>query len=759
MEQLCDLSWDNDDEELTLLQMGQKSGKVIKMACDIEQICDISNKSKRHPNDGCGRPSPVIVHAPKMTKEWQDMTKQLVPFATRLQELAEQSGLLQEMKSTPPAKWTDDMFDSKLELIEDEIPGLIGSSMSVQELMQVEAGQPMRLNLTREIGRAAQDIDLEGVVLGGCPVYLDETPPSSGVWPTKQESKYDATKALTIWDENYRSVTEQTGRFRREIDRQLEAEISKGWIQKMPPGEKPLAMGILACVYEGEREQRDEHGEQVPKLRLPYDSKVTSLNSRVNLHESVELPGPEELDSSIEYYRDYVASGDAEALTEQAKPQPGLTALKLDFTKAFRQIAVKEQDQVKLGMVHDGVYFKRARMIEGYALAGWHWQRHSSVFIRSFKKILAAAFEFYVLLYFVDDILVIMKDEDSLLFSAMLCLLLRLVRAPVSWGKTKLDKQVSWVGYQYDLKNFSRGVPDDKHQSLCKQLVEFLEIRDGRLDYLSFQKFVCRMGWLSRINPYLKPFLKRAYGQLAQIRRQFEKKKKSLRDAYIRKFKVQDDLPVWCWLLANRKTVDIPLSADHFGTRYKADAYGVALAAGVGGWMPIDEAPCEDCQDVRQIKWFSEVIKKGDWKAYANQSMQSLISPMEAFAQYLCMRLWGISGKYYFAATDSMVSTWALGRWKSKSMAMTDILRLTSFWCLKYSVYPCVRHEEGIANTWADHLSRAKRFMMSIVQDQYRERLDVVGILNEKLELAQVQDDIDAIRQIARNRSTETNLI
>ena len=723
--------WDDDydGEELVILDSAQEKvpefipGQVQQLIHD-----GFSTRSKRHPNDGCGRPSPVLVHGGQMPNEWVKSAEKLRPLAERLRDLAEQSGLLQEMRKVQPSEWTNEMFDDILEQIEPELCRLVSPDPG---LLDTTPEQPMRLNLIRAIGELADDPDVDGVVVGGVPAYVDQEAPLSGLWPKKDDKRYDPNTPMTVWGDNYKSVVDAKGRFRREIDRQIASEIQRGWMEPLPDGQRPTSMGRLAMVHEGERNKRDQENEIVPKLRLPYDSAATGLNARVKLVEKQELAGPEELDSVIEYAND------------KQKDTP-LMALKLDFTQAFRQVEVRKEDRHYFGMVHDGKFYQRNRLIEGFNMASWHWARHSGVFMRSFKKAMSTLFDFYTVLYFVDDILAVMNEHDSLVFAAVYCLMLRLIRAPVSWGKTVFSKRFTWVGYLYDLEKYERGIPDDKHAKLCEAVLEILSVKDGRIDFLRFQKFICRMGWLSRVLWFLKPFLKRAYGQLAQIRRQTEKKGRSLKYAYIRKFKVEQDLPIWIWLLKHRQTVIIPKCTIP-GTLYKCDAYGESELGGIGGWK------CSS-DDYSEISWFAEEYKKGQWHEFASSTPQSLISPLEAVAQYVGMRLWAPSEVYYGATTDSMVTKWALGSFKARSPPLIEVLRMTAFHCLRYQVYPKVVHELGIENVVADNLSRFKKFIMGLVDPMKREKVDLSALLNDKLKLDDVQPEIDSLRQLMEGR-------
>ena len=221
-----------------------------------------------------------------------------------------------------------------------------------------------------------------------------------------------------------------------------------------------------------------------------------------------------------------------------------------------------------------------------------------------------------------------------------------------------------------------------------------------------------------------------------------------LKQAWIHKHKVQEDVPVWIWCLVNRKMLTLP-NPNKLRTvpLYHADAYGEAVKGGIGGWL-VPEDGLSDDTDLETLCWFSEQFVQGEIKKFGSAAPQRIVAALECLGQLAGLDQWGktMQGAEFCSLSDSMVCVWCAGKWKAKSGPLITVLRCLAFQCMQFDLHPRLFHIRGIDNAIADALSRYKRVVMNMMSAGNRVRIDIDALL-QSVELGDVQQEIDEMRK------------
>jgi hypothetical protein len=320
---------------------------------------------------------------------------------------------------------------------------------------------------------------------------------------------------------------------------------------------------------------------------------------------------------------------------------------------------------------------------------------------------------------------------------------------------------VSWVGFQYCLDRGQVGLTPEKFCYFAQETIAILEIKNGRIPYKRCERYIHRWAWLGRILPYIKPFLKAGYTQLARVRRIREKQAEKsgrpidtlLATSYVMKFKLESDLPYLVWTLANRaRQIDIT-ARERYGELFRADAYGDQDRGGIAGWS-VAPGDCSQCSDLSKIKWFQCMFDRKLLGTIFGSSVvpQKIIAALEACAQLIGVVLYAPRGSEFVARTDSQVVAWIGESWKAKAPELRMVLRMIAWHVLERNLYPRLQHLPGIENIIADAISRNKEAVMNLLQEENGVLITLCEFFSQ-LELDEVQEEINVLREHSKKHA------
>lgn len=93
----------------------------------------------------------------------------------------------------------------------------------------------------------------------------------------------------------------------------------------------------------------------------------------------------------------------------------------------------------------DNRLFKSLTLNFGARASAWYWALVAGLMVRTFHQFLRFR---HILLQYVDDILVFLDKASALLWASLLVLLCRVLGIPMSWHKSQLAEQLTWIGWQ-----------------------------------------------------------------------------------------------------------------------------------------------------------------------------------------------------------------------------------------------------------------------------------------------------------------------
>lgn len=713
------------EEELSSLESmsSDSSSESDGGETDIVSIPQIIQCPTRHPADGCGRQSPVFFD--KSFPAYEGYIKKCEPLkgvARMVTQAGEQLG-----------KCIENGESINSSLIGRFLPQVLNVLGGKYDL-SVEEGQPFRLELIRELLIECEDEDVGGVPeRGGVSVLFKKEVPKTGLWPSRTDKKYDAQRELVLWDNNYVSCEENLDL----VQKMVEEEIAQGWVKQVKK-EEVGAQGILGFIQEGKRAD----GSQ--KYRIVYDSSAIGVNYHILLTEAMEYPTIEEVIAAIKEFR-----------TRGMK----ISMLKWDFKAALRRVKVRGEERTLLGFTLGGKWFTYCCLPFGFKLSSYHWGRLAACITRLVKKILVAGgMDLFLIAIYVDDGILICPDQSFYQCMGTVFIILMMVGSPIEHRKTIYGKEGDWTGYFVSLKDpvYLVGLTDSKRYKLVDGLLQILE-GGPKIDFRLYEKWVHRYGWYTRIVQYVRPFLKRGYGAVSQIRRQFERKKGNLKDrrwqnsAFIPLKKVKDDLPVLAWVLCHRPTVCLPdpREAVHH-VMFRTDAMGQTDQGGIGGWCYPFGRGCEEdysSTDLQKALWFRYYFKRGEpvlQGIFGDAKPQSVIAAAECLGNLVGMHVFAPGGKTFHSETDSMVTKLSVQKYKAKARSLVMVLRAYGWRCLVEDKWPVVGWLPGEKNEISDAISRA------MVEDR---AAFVTGLLNPNMEVTVNMEEllwIPALKNVQR---------
>ena len=110
---------------------------------------------------------------------------------------------------------------------------------------------------------------------------------------------------------------------------------------------------------------------------------------------------------------------------------------------------------------------------------------------------------------YVDDLLAILLRSSAPLLSALLVVLLCVLRVPMSWHKAALSARVTWIGWSFDFETFTVQLDPSK----LRRLLDLLRLLSDspRCTVSALEKLTGKLLWLSNLFQSFRPSLAPLY--------------------------------------------------------------------------------------------------------------------------------------------------------------------------------------------------------------------------------------------------------
>ena len=303
------------------------------------------------------------------------------------------------------------------------------SQEDFQLLLKVPPGQPFRLFLLQALLSVARDPDVDFVdlLVSGVPLGVDEPmPPCPSLFPAPPATEPDMD--LVHCESSWGSALSDPST----VDRLLQAEVSEGWIAEVPGGLAALkrqynrsVVGKLGLVKAPDRDPR-----------LVVDSSVSGVTAHTYLPNKSANP---------------TIAGFRRCLPSRSSLER-LFALILDVSKAHRRILIRSSDRSLLCFFHRRKLYQCLTLNFGARASGYYWARVAGLLSSLLHRLL---FVRHALLIYVDDLISLFSGPSAAVWTALMCVLLLLLRVPMSWHKAYLGSRPSWIGWSMNLDSMS----------------------------------------------------------------------------------------------------------------------------------------------------------------------------------------------------------------------------------------------------------------------------------------------------------------
>ena len=270
------------------------------------------------------------------------------------------------------------------------------------------------------------------------------------------------------------------------VDDLLETELREGWIRPVSGGDAELrrrythtAVGKLGVVVSTDRPPR-----------LVVDSSVSGVTSNTRLPN--KAPNP--------------SLSDVRRCLPLCPANESLAGLVLDVSKAHRRVRIRPQDQGLLCFRHRDVLYQSVTLNFGARASGFYWNRVAGLLVRLAHRLWRVR---HSALIYVDDLLAVLLRSSAPLLSALLVVLLCVLRVPMSWHKAALSARVTWIGWSFDFATFTVQLDPPKMQRLIALLCQLSA--SPRCSVTTLEKLTGKLLWLSNMFPAYRPSLAPLY--------------------------------------------------------------------------------------------------------------------------------------------------------------------------------------------------------------------------------------------------------
>lgn len=688
----------------------------------VAQLSHMFETGKWHA-DGAGRCSPCVVDAGAgELSEWRGKSEPLRELVDGWLSLVDQSGLAEKVREMQESNtWSDQPFlevEAEAEKVLVDFMKRRGETAD----FSVRENQPFRLEVISFLCGLVDDPDPE--ILGMCkgagvPPCVDEVVPPSGLWPVGRAGELLPTE-FEIWDKNYSSMEEgakeaDPDRFRAAIEEKVEAEFSNGFAVR-PASVEVRAMGILHGVDETPPAD-DINPAPDTKVRVTFDASKVGPNARAHLMDCQELPDIMCVISAIFYLMTTIRS---------------LCAIKFDFKGAFKRVPLNKASQAVMGFTWRGTMCHYVTCPFGWRLSSFYWCRLAGCIHRLLKRMIGLFVVNFASFIYVDDELILVSSDQAFRVAAFVFLVLHIMRAPLSWGKSYVGQSPDWSGYYVNLASMVIGLTRVKWLKITKSLRELLQLDQWPLGVTS--TLVARLQWFARVFKWIKPFLKKVQYLIAlresKIQARIKKFSRSSdcektlakkfqtakQQAYVRLCEFKKDVAMWVHVLNRSGCVQRPFAPPPAkGTRrvkVRHDARGSTKQGGLGAYLfghlqggaaAFASAP-----------WFSFLFTRENVPLFPgapDRQPRHMITWLEGLTGIIASRIWGVDPREECYESDSHAFVDATTSFKSKS-CLNDLLKETAHDIIVEQKFEADlwEHLPGDDNDVADGLSRKDKF-------------------------------------------------
>ena len=292
-------------------------------------------------------------------------------------------------------------------------------------LLEVEPGQPLRLNLLQALATKIGDGDsaLIPMLKAGVTTGVHEPIPSSLQWPKKAQLHQDFMP-LEMCEGNWSAAEAKPSIVQSLINK----EVASGWAAH--PRNRTAALAF------SHSSRKAQPGRKDPRLVL--DSTVCQVNPNCSLPEAVQLP----------------TVSDA---FQPSDPHSMWMGASLDFKAAHKQVKVREQGQ---GML----LFEFAGQLYGYTVLPL-WSPLLSLLVAAPWSL---AFAHCTPAPCTTALLTALLRSSGDLQLELLAVVL------VSWKKAALGDSLVWCGWKFNFRSETVSLEPDKLAKLAEQIQDLL---------------------------------------------------------------------------------------------------------------------------------------------------------------------------------------------------------------------------------------------------------------------------------------------
>jgi hypothetical protein len=320
---------------------------------------------------------------------------------------------------------------------------------------------------------------------------------TGAVFPKKEKSRPLDDSGFNSNANNYKSAQamaedlEKKFREEEKLGRMLPTTL--GNLKVDFPGRTQLvaAMGAI----------RKPNGDVRP---LHDGTHFVQLNNQIVFQDQLQYPGPEDAAHMVRYVQE---------------EQEAMFALSADISSAHRLVKIRKHDWPLLGCKarsDDKTVWVNCVGTFGISSASYWWSRLFSGIGRLTAYIMQQQ-KWWQLVY-VDDLHLTCLGARKFVNMWMVLLIYELLGTPFCYGKFSGGLTVQFVGYLLDYRECLMGITQRRGEWLVP-FVEEMQLAKGVVLTRRFNEFVGRMGFVSRVLLWLKPFMAPLYSWAAALGR------------------------------------------------------------------------------------------------------------------------------------------------------------------------------------------------------------------------------------------------
>ncbi|CAE7021596.1 unnamed protein product [Symbiodinium natans] len=398
-------------------------------------------------------------------------------------------------------KWTGPLFDPKgLESLREDWFQMLPDPVRAREMIP---NQPFYLRAIAQTLQILEDPDFRileegkycfcnGVEVG----HLEPIGPTPQVYRRRmKDQKYDESE----WEPEMRNYRDGPG-----VEKALQAAFEK---EELAGRMFPLSMSEARRRYPGDA-LRVAAQAVIPKpdndFRVVHDgTHGVQVNNDVIMRDRLESPGARE-----------VASLQRLGATSEERVFFGIVG---DVSKAHRRFLHHPEHWGVLGCktrADSSVVWLNRTGTFGVASAAYWFSRLIGLVGRLAFRVLLDTFIF--MLIYADDLHVVSGGRERWINIWMMLALLSMQGTPFSDHKWRGGLHVDWVGYWIDYTRFHIGI-SEKRCRWISDCIDGLEKANWLVDVRRYHELHGRLGFMSKILIWIRPFLAPGYAWLAVV--------------------------------------------------------------------------------------------------------------------------------------------------------------------------------------------------------------------------------------------------